>query len=78
MEVNKSVESLKRELAALRRERDELSTVAGVAGQMALLRRDADDKDDGAQKVYTACKSRLDELFGAEVRSPPVRHRTVR
>lgn len=69
VEYGKSMDSAKRELAALRRQRDELSTVAGVSGQVALLRRDASDKDDLARRAFDVCKPRLAAHFGSEVRS---------
>ena len=67
-EIVPAVESAKQELASLRRERDELSNVAGVAGQLSMLRRDADDKQEAASKSFEACGPRIAALFGAEVR----------
>lgn len=68
-ENGKSLESVKRELAALRRQRDELSTVAGVSGQVTLLRRDAADKEDAAAKAFATITPLLADLFGAEARA---------
>ena len=68
----RAMDQVKHELATLRRERDELSTMAGVAGQLSLTRRDADEKEENAGKTFEACKPRLAALFGEEeVRSEP-------
>jgi hypothetical protein len=59
---------MKAALSVARRERDELSSMAGVAGKVQLLQRDADEKRDTARQLYTKCQPRLQELFGEEVR----------
>jgi hypothetical protein len=66
-EMNRGIAELKSALAALRRERDELSSMAGIAGKVQLLQRDADEKRDAAGQLYAKCMPRMQVLFGAEV-----------
>jgi hypothetical protein len=79
-EMNRGIAELKSALTALRRERDDLSSMAGIAGKVQLLQRDADEKRDAAGQLYTKCMPRMQAVFGAEVcararcgtcRSPP-------
>ena len=67
-ELNKGIADMKAALSVARRERDELSSMAGVAGKVQLLQRDADEKREAAQAVYAKCTPRLQELFGDEAR----------
>ena len=67
-ELNKGISDTKAALSVARRERDELSSMAGVAGKVQLLQRDADEKREAAQAVYAKCTPRLQELFGDEAR----------
>jgi hypothetical protein len=60
-----ALESIKAELASLRRDRDELSTAAGEAAKVALYRTGAKDMEDSAQKVYDEHLSSLEMLFGS-------------
>lgn len=52
-EAGKAIDRDKRTLGTLRRQLNELSTMAGVAGQVQLLLRDAQDKEDAATASYT-------------------------
>lgn len=63
-DVGKTLMRLKASLSSLRRERDELSSMAGISGQMQLLNRDAQDKEDAAAAVYAKLGARLQQLFG--------------
>jgi seryl-tRNA synthetase len=63
-QLAQSIDRMKAEVAALRRDRDELSSAAGEAAKITVLRNDAKDKDDAAQKLYEERKSSLDVLFG--------------
>ena len=67
-EVNKEIDSLKRLLSTMRRERDDLSAMASTAGQVALLQRDGQDKEEAAEKLFGACRQRVLDLFGEEAR----------
>ena len=60
-----ALESIKAELASLRRDRDELSTAAGEAAKVALYRTGAKEMEDSAQKVYDEHLSSLEMLFGS-------------
>ncbi len=66
-EMNRGIAELKSALTALRRERDDLSSMAGIAGKVQLLQRDADEKRDAAGQLYTKCMPRMQAVFGAEV-----------
>lgn len=64
------INTMKQELTRLRRERDMLSSSAGLAGQVQLLQRDADEKRDAASRLYDKCKPRLQLLCGGELPPP--------
>ncbi len=67
-ELNRTIGELKSQLSVLRRERDELSSMAAVAGKVQLLNRDADEKNAAATSLFEKCQPRLKALYGAEVR----------
>ena len=67
-ELNASIQAQKVSLADAKRERDGLSSMAGVAGQAQLLERDAAEKSSSVKAVYAQCLPQLQELYGEQVR----------
>lgn len=67
-EVNTSIQAQKAELTKAKRERDALSSMAGVAGQTQLLERDAAQKSESVKTEYAKCLPQLQKLFGDQAR----------
>lgn len=67
-EFNVSIQAQKAELAKAKRERDGLSSMAGVAGQTQLLERDATQKSESVKTEYAKCLPQLQKLFGDQAR----------
>ena len=67
-ELSASIQAQKVELAEAKRERDGLSSMAGVAGQAQLLERDAAEKNATVKATYAQCTPQLQQLFGDQVR----------
>ena len=67
-ELNASIQAQKASLTDAKRERDGLSSMAGVAGQAQLLERDAAEKSSSVKAAYAQCLPQLQELYGEQVR----------
>ena len=72
-ELNASIQAQKSSLADAKRERDGLSSMAGVAGQAQLLERDAAEKSSSVKATYAQCLPQLQELYGEQVRQAHAR-----
>jgi DNA repair protein RAD50 len=66
-EMNKGIAELKATLSVMRRERDALSSMAGLAGQVQLLERDAEEKRQAGSQLYAKCQPALVALFAEDV-----------
>ena len=73
-ELNASIQAQKSSLADAKRERDGLSSMAGVAGQAQLLERDAAEKSSSMKATYAQCLPQLQELYGEQVRHARANH----
>ena len=67
-ELNAAIQAQKAELVIAKRERDDLSSMAGIAGQATLLERDAKEKSDSSKTLYEQCTPQLQALFGDQAR----------
>lgn len=67
-ELNATIQAQKHELIEAKRERDGLSSMAGIAGQAQLLERDAAEKNEAVKAAFAQCTPQLQELFGEQAR----------